>query len=297
MRRYALPLTLSALAHLAVVVLVVALAASMPPCEKPGVHAAGGAPLTLALAGPQRRPVAPPRKLDPDAWNVDLEPPRLVAPAVPVVPDTPGSLGPIQPVGHAGRAGPGPGPGTTEPGGRSGSGPGAVGSTLLPVARQAQRVVYLLDRSISMGPGGGLDRARAEVALSLRGLPPGARFQILAYNRSVVPLVPHPAGLVPADTPHLAQALTALEELTATGSTHHAVALRQGLALRPEVLFLLTDADDLDDREAAGLIRANPAGTVLHVVELARGLAGRPGALARLAAHTQGSYRQVPLRR
>ncbi|MFO0876460.1 MAG: vWA domain-containing protein [Gemmataceae bacterium] len=295
MRRYALPLTLSALAHLAVVILVVVLAVSMPSSEKSGVRAAGTGSLTLALAGPQRRPAAPPRKLDPDEWNVDLEPPRLVIPAAPAVPDTPGSGGPIQPVGHATPAG--PGPGTTEPGGTSGPGMGPVGSTLLPVSRQAQRIVYLLDRSISMGPGGGLDRARAEVALSLRALPPGARFQILAYNRSVVPLVPHPAGLVPADTPHLAQALTALEELSATGATHHAAALRQGLALRPEVLFLLTDADDLDDREAAALIRAYPAGTVLHVVELARGLAGRPGALARLAAHTQGSYRQVPLRR
>lgn len=287
MRRFALPLGLSLVAHAALVALLCYLPQRTPTRNPHALQPTSGHKLALSLAGPQRRRPAPPRRIDPDDWNIDAESPRLIpVPASPIQP-----VGFSTPESSAGNApGSGDGPGI-------GSAPAPLGSSLLPVSARVKRIVYLLDRSISMGPGGGLDRARTELARSLRALPPDSRFQILAYNRAVVPLVRSASGLVVADTPHLAQALNALEELSATGSTDHVAALRQALALRPELLFLLTDADNLQDRDVSTLTRLNQAGSAIHVIEFTRSSVASPtGPLARLAVINQGTYRRVPPR-
>src|SRR5581483_7459538 len=77
-------------------------------------------------------------------------------------------------------AGPSPGVGTPNPGGNSNGGP--PGASFFQVASPARSVVYVLDRSGSMGPSGALERAKAELLLSLRRLPPEMLFQVIAYN-------------------------------------------------------------------------------------------------------------------
>src|SRR5437762_3520234 len=75
-------------------------------------------------------------------------------------------------------------------------------------------------------------------------LPAGTPFQVIAYNRRAQPLLPR-APLPPADADAVAQARHALDALDPVGGTDYREALSRGLRLKPDVLYLLTDAADL----------------------------------------------------
>lgn len=293
MRRLAVPLAISVVAHLMLVALFLHLPGRFVADGQTRPEASIPSMLTLSIASGPRAPASrrtPPRLVQ-EEWqpiDIDTQPRLVLAPA---------------PASSAGRSvGQDTGPGSPAPAsvqGRGGSGnQGGIGSVegspILPIPATARRVVYLLDRSISMGPSGALSRARRELAASLRSLPPRSTFQILAYNRAIWPLVPGATGLVAADARNVASALSALDGLQAAGATDHAGALRRGLLLRPDVIHLITDADDLGDAEVLAITRANRAGTILHVVELSRLPGGTPnGALTRLALANGGRHRRV----
>jgi hypothetical protein len=155
-------------------------------------------------------------------------------------------------------------------------------------------VVYVLDRSASMGLSGALDVARQEVVASLRRLPATTRFQVVPYNRQAEPLrLDHQVGLVPAAAPTVEQAVRLLEEVSASGGTDHRQALARGLGLRPEVLYFATDADDQSAAEVRSVGRCNQGRTAIHVIELGRGAGQEDGPLRRLAAENGGTYRRV----
>jgi hypothetical protein len=286
MRRFALPLALSLAAHAGLLGLMWALPQLCPDGRPRGVGAGRLLPLNITMVAAERpsppRPAPPPARPEKDWVKADVEPVL------------------IQPTAHADVQPLPSGPGGTDSEGGPGAATPNVGlagpteSSVLPVSRQISRVVYLLDRSVSMGPSGALARARRELALSLRALPPGTRFQVFAYNRNVTPLLPADSGLVGADAGTVEQTIEALEQLGPTGSTDHVAALKRGLALRPEVLFLLTDADNQADGDFAALRRYNTGGTAVHVIELSRlRIDSGDGPLARLAATTGGTYRRV----
>jgi hypothetical protein len=185
-------------------------------------------------------------------------------------------------------AGPGSGGSGTSPGGE-------VPGGLLDVPPAARSVVYLLDRSLSMGESDALARARGELIASLRRLPPATRFQVIPYNRQAEPLrVLGQVGLLPADEDAVREAERQVTALPASGSTDHARALLRGLALRPDVLFLLTDADDLSDRDVRDVTLRNQGRTAIHAVELSRRAGRADSPLRRLAAANRGTYRCVP---
>lgn len=184
---------------------------------------------------------------------------------------------------------------STGAGSPTGSGSGTTGS-LFPLPESAASVVYVLDRSMSMGMGNKLEAACRELLVSLRHLPPKTRFQIIAYNNGAQPLfIAGRNDLLPAEPAIIEQAAGVVSRLTASGGTDHVNALRRGLALRAEVLFFLTDADDLPAAQIDSLTRANH-GTVIHTLDLSGGRQPRPdGMLARLARANGGSYRRVPV--
>src|SRR5262245_8340234 len=113
-------------------------------------------------------------------------------------------------------------------------------------------VVYVLDRSMSMGANHLLDAARATLLASLRQLNSDARFQIVAYNGAVSVVAAEPLTAKPE---HLHRAAQWMDGLAAEGRSNHVAGLREAFALRPDVIYLLTDADDLEEGEIKAISR------------------------------------------
>ncbi|MCE9564780.1 MAG: VWA domain-containing protein [Planctomycetes bacterium] len=109
--------------------------------------------------------------------------------------------------------------------------------------KAGQTIVYVLDCSGSMGEFGKLTLARAALVSTLRRQSAEVRFQVLAYNGAAHAVLP---GIcVVANAVNIAAAETGLTKLKATGRSNHVEAVRAAVALRPDVIVLLTDAEDL----------------------------------------------------
>jgi hypothetical protein len=176
--------------------------------------------------------------------------------------------------------------------GRVGGLPAGAVTTFFGVPARGQSVVYLLDRSCSMGMQGALARACRELLASLRQLPAQVNFQVVLYNSSAQPLLGRPDELFPATTENLHQAAEALQAIEPEGGTRHWRGFQQALNLHPDVLYFLTDADDLTDQEERDILHLNGGQTVIHTIEL--GQEGPPDQpMQRLARATGGSYRAL----
>jgi hypothetical protein len=94
-----------------------------------------------------------------------------------------------------------------------------------------------------MGAFGKLDAARAALVATLRRQPGEVRFQVIAYNSTARAVLP--GGCVAAGGANVSAAESGLGGLTAAGRSNHAQGVRAAAELRPDVIVLLTDADDL----------------------------------------------------
>jgi hypothetical protein len=98
---------------------------------------------------------------------------------------------------------------------------------------------------------------------------------------------------MPATPANKARVRTLLAGIEASLGTDHMLALRAALALKPEVIFFLTDADLMNRQEVAAIL-AEVGKTRIQAVEfgLSGALGGSP-ALKSLAKSTGGSYRYI----
>src|SRR5262249_35131834 len=136
--------------------------------------------------------------------------------------------------------------------GRPGAGASSA-PTFFRIAARGRTVVYVIDRSASMGLRGAFHAACQELAGSLAALSPEVMFQVVAYNRTVEVFQADGAtGLVPATSENKRRAAAWLTSLRAEGGTDHAAALRRALALRPDAVFFLSDAGDLTEQQVKG---------------------------------------------
>src|SRR5262245_11613709 len=141
--------------------------------------------------------------------------------------------------------------------------------TVFGVPVKAGKVVFVIDRSLSMGPARTLSRARDELVKSLRQLSPSMQFQVILYNQFSEPL-----SLGRQEKWHLASAETIdrveglLAATHAEGSTDHFKALLAGLSLDPEVIFLVTDGDGITMAPVREITRLNRGGAVIHVIDV-----------------------------
>jgi hypothetical protein len=172
-------------------------------------------------------------------------------------------------------------------------------TTFFQIATQAKAIVYVIDRSASMGLNGGLAKAKRELLVSLDRLPSTCRFQIIAYNRSAEPLrLNGDSGLVFATPENKRRVAALLQEMEAEGSTEHLPALRRALALGPDVIFFLTDADDLRAEQIRSITSLNRGRTVIHTIGLGRPFpAAGDVPLYVLAQDNGGRCKSVPLGR
>ncbi len=189
-------------------------------------------------------------------------------------------------------------PGHGHSGTRSGDQRGTgAGSSMFVSAATARSVVYVLDRSGSMGQQDAYRRACEEVLAHVGQLPATTRFQVVPYNSTAQPLcVNASTGLLPSDANTVQKVKALLAALPATGWTDHLCGLKRALSLSPDVLYLVTDADDLTPEDVKAITTLNRGRTVMHTIEMHSRYGASPtGALSRLAANNKGTYRRVLL--
>jgi hypothetical protein len=137
--------------------------------------------------------------------------------------------------------------------------------------------------------------AKRELLLSVDQLSPDAQFAVIFYNLEAR-ILADPKGrkdLMAAATVNKAWVRSQLATIGPDGGTDHILALRGALALRPEVIFFLTDADLMTNGDVDEILREVGA-TRLHAVEFGRGTdLGQQTPLGRLANNTGGTYRYI----
>jgi hypothetical protein len=174
---------------------------------------------------------------------------------------------------------------------------------LFGIAATGHKFAYVFDRSGSMGGDGrrALAAAKKELLASLDGLERTQQFQLIFYNEQ--PTHFNPAGqagrLGFATEENKERARRFIEQRTAGGGTDHERALRLAIDLRPDVIFLLTDADEprLSSKQLAD-IRRRAAGIIIHTIEIGAGPdPGGDGFLRRLARENGGQHVYVDVSR
>ncbi len=194
-----------------------------------------------------------------------------------------------------------PGPGLGGGGGSGGGSGGGVGRGVGPgteffgARERAVSFAYVVDSSGSMASRGSLDVAKREMWASLNQLPPDARFAIVFYNlRAIVFADPQGRkGLMPATAVNKARVREQMAAVAPDGGTDHQTALRAALAMRPEVIFFLTDADLMTETDVVE-IRSISQSTRIQAVEFGRGAnLGGSGPLRKLATATGGTFRYI----
>ena len=150
-----------------------------------------------------------------------------------------------------------------------------------------------------MGLSGALPVAKRELLAGLDALPADCRFAVILYNRQAEPLrVGGPAGLLPATEANRTAVVRLVEGVRAEGGTDHLAALRRAVALGADVIFLVTDADEMTAEQVRGVALLNRGRAVIHAIELNND-GDQPGEtpLKMLARLTGGTHRVVPVSR
>jgi hypothetical protein len=173
------------------------------------------------------------------------------------------------------------------------------GTEFFGTREQGQSFAYVIDCSGSMASRNSLEVAKRELLSSLNPLPPDARFAVIFYNlRARVFTDPGgQQGMMPATTVNKTRVRSQLQTIAPDGGTDHMGALRTALALKPEVVFFLTDADLMSDNDVNQIL-AEAQGSRIQAIEFGRGTdLGLNTPLRRLAATTGGTYRYIDVTR
>ena len=156
--------------------------------------------------------------------------------------------------------------------------------------------VYVVDRSDSMNAydAAPLRFAKRELLTSLESLNEYNQFQIVFYNDSLSPMSRKMFFATDSDK---RRATNFVKTMPGDGGTAHLPALRQALAMSPEVIFFLTDADDpsLTQPQLHEIReRAELSSTTIHAVQFNLGPAPNDGSWIRvLAEMNRGTYKYI----
>lgn len=167
---------------------------------------------------------------------------------------------------------------------------------------EGTRFLYVFDRSDSMNGYGGapLQIAKSQLLESLDSLGPAHQFQIIFYNDAPLPyggLAGRGPKLLRGEEKNRSAARRFVRDVVAIGGTRHVEAMRMALAMGPDVIFFLTDADypapasrDLENL----VVRAERCGATIHTIQFGAGPNQGSGSWIRsLAEGTRGNYRYV----
>ena len=142
-----------------------------------------------------------------------------------------------------------------------------------------------------------LNRAKKELLTSIDGLTESQQFYIIFYNEQQKLFQIDPTGrrLIFANDTNKRLARQFVDGIGAGGGTRHYDALAMALRLQPDVVFMLTDGDPIDDLtadELARLERLN-GGTVINVIQISEPSEKHENLLVKLAEHSRGTHKYV----
>jgi uncharacterized protein with von Willebrand factor type A (vWA) domain len=183
--------------------------------------------------------------------------------------------------------------------GRSGvpGGTGYATTSVFGVEGKGNKFVYLFDRSASM-EGAPLSAAKKQLLDSLRSLDSVHQFQIVFFNSRtrVFEAAGNGHRVAFASDRNKQLAANFVGGITADGGTDRMVALREAIAMSPNVIFFLSDADDpMSASELAEITRLNRrAQAAICVIEFGRKPAPTANNfLMQLATESGGQYGYV----
>ena len=159
-----------------------------------------------------------------------------------------------------------------------------------------RKFVFVLDRSKSMGSQGlgVIDKAASILAEAVTALEPNHRFQIIAYHHRTTPMTER--RLLRATEENKQQVESFIRDLAAFGSTKHESALIVALAMRPDIVVLLTDGGlpELNRGQLDNIRRSAGNSTQIHCIQFGAGPRQvRGGFMTRIAEENNGSYRYI----
>ncbi|QVL29867.1 VWA domain-containing protein [Telmatocola sphagniphila] len=152
---------------------------------------------------------------------------------------------------------PGPGPGSGPSPAQTAKSDGQTSklkSAAIPlhsaINHPGKSLVYVLDCSGSMGIGDRWAKACDTLLASIENLSEGMYYQIVLYDRTAR-LIDRGSQLRPVKKTELSVLREILGKKIPEGESRHSEGLRKALLLQPDVVFLLTDADDFTQKEFA----------------------------------------------
>jgi hypothetical protein len=169
--------------------------------------------------------------------------------------------------------------------------------TVFGAVGEGSRFVYLFDRSTSMD-GAPLVAAKEQLLASLEALKPVHQFQVIFFNNDVQAwdITGGQQRIPYASDSNKRLAAEFVRGITAAGGTDRLGPLRRALAMQPDVIFFLTDADDvMSSFDVADVIeRAGRIGAAIVCIEFGEGPRKEgQNFLTRLAQETGGDYAYV----
>jgi hypothetical protein len=184
-----------------------------------------------------------------------------------------------------------------EPGDYGPPGDGQTSVRVFGVEGKGTRFVYVFDRSSSM-EGAPLATAKQQLIQSLESLSSLHQFHIIFFNQQMRNFDLSGGGRRIAFATDRNKKLAArfVGGVTADGGTDRLPALRAAIAMNPDVIFFLTDADDpMPTSELAEIAELNErAGVAISTIEFGRGPAKQAkNFLTELARTTGGKYGYV----
>jgi len=176
------------------------------------------------------------------------------------------------------------------------------GASFMGAQDRGSRIVFVIDCSGSMANMNlagvtAMRVAKSELVASLQQLDSSQQFQILFYSENTRLMSGRTTkpDLMFATDINKTLARQYISSVPAEGGTLHLPALKAALALSPEVIFFLTDADEpqLTSGELAQVARWNGGKTHIHCIEFGKGgeLANLENFLKKLARQNGGTYR------
>ena len=176
---------------------------------------------------------------------------------------------------------------------------GRVETQFFGAAAQGTKFVYVIDRSASMQFA--LATAKSELLTSLTKLPPTAEFQIVVYDLEPQLMeINGQQGLLPATKENKQRTARFLDTIRSEGGTDHVKAIKRALTLSPDVVYFLTDADELKPGQVQELTALNQrtAKASIHCIELSlENLNRKDNPLRVLARDNRGAYQGIDLTR